>query len=497
MTAFTEGGTTAPAWGSVKLFTWIALGTGTTWRLGPDAADKLNSGNVLGRADSPGPDPSTGTTSRLWQDLTCDVLDVQISTGATKADGVVARAEAGSCTLTLADPDRKYDPLNSSSPWQYQGRSRLVPGCPVVVFAEAPDTDQPDNILRFTLFAGEVTSWHEPWTPHRSERRCTVTCTDATAALVALERPELEVPVGQGETVDQRLSRILDYHSAPMTLLAEPSTVHLAGTTMAGSAWDEIREAVDAEVGFAHVVAFGHDPLSYHDLASMTALRFLPRSVWAGAEAASVIVSCPRTIAATVDTLDAQVRNRVVGARKDGAKITQSSQQSIDRYGTHAYSQTDLPLADDAEVGQWVTFVLQNYAFPHPSLADVTLMPSAVPNSWPSILGVRLVSERIGVEWTPPGQTVGYSITARVVGCKHTITRGRWEVVWSLGAAETSGAFWTLGVDPHDEFDHGNVLALSEALLGPLITQAGDYLVDELGNFLVATPEPDTGPPPL
>ena len=76
---------------------------------------------------------------RLWVDLTCDVLDVDISGGASQGQSIFSKFDAATCQVTFLDPEGKYDPLNPVPPWQYQGRTRLLPGVPVEVFAEVID----------------------------------------------------------------------------------------------------------------------------------------------------------------------------------------------------------------------------------------------------------------------------------------------------------------------------------------------------------------------
>lgn len=461
----TDGGATSPNWGLIKLHAWVALGSGRTWTLGPHPQSRFDSGNVLGRyphgaTPNPEPDPSTSSVARLWHDVSCDVIDATVQTGATQSAGVFARAEAGTCTLTLADPDRLYDPLNPHSPWHYQGRSRLVPGTPILVWAEM--LQYGTFIVRNTLFVGTVDSWRCPWTPHASERKTVLQCTDATSALVARQRPEV-APVGAGDTVDQRLARILDYHDGPALLTDLESTVTLQATTMAGNAWQQLNEAVDAEAGFVYVTPYYADPLDALTTEALVGVRFLARQIWADPTGPTVSVACPILIDATVGALDLQIRNRVTAGRKDGTPVTVRSDQSIQRYGEHGYSRTDLQLETDTEAGQWAAYVLSMFAFPRATLTDVTMRPALEVDAWPRILGVDLVSERVAVQWTPPGSTDSYDTVARVVGRTLSINFERFEVKWVLAAGETAGHTWTLGPHDNDRFDAGNVLGYTPA----------------------------------
>lgn len=474
------GGATAPGWGdTVKLHVWLALARGNRFTLGPDPFDQLDRGNTLGRASDPAPNPSVGAVGRLWVDVTPDVLDVAVTQGATTAEGVFARPEAGTATLTLADPDRRFDPLNQTSPFQYEGSSRLVPGTPVLVHAEAQRDGQ---VARYVLFAGAVDSWSTPWTAHRAQRRTKVIATDATRALVARSRPDTSPPVGEGDTVTERLERILTVYAGPPLAYSGTSPRTLAATALKGTAWAQVNAVVDAEVGYATVGTARTVP---DQLSDAQALTFHPRSVWTAPTPPVVDIACPLLVDAQATALDDQVRNVVTAQRDGGAPITVRSEASVARYGEHTYARTGLGLRHDHDVAEWARFVLQFFAFPRPTLTEVTLHPAADPYTWPDVLGITPVADRVHVRWSPPGTGDTYDVTARVVGVTHAITRHRWAVTWALGAAETAGRFFTLGPDPFDRLDASNRLAFAHTAVPELATEAGDLLVTESRNQLV------------
>lgn len=476
----TPGGATAPSWGgNVKVHVWMALATGTPLHWGPHPADRWTAGNVYASAIA-GPDPATGGVYRLWVDLTCDTLDLTVALGATRADGVVARAEAGTVEIVLADPTRRLDPMNADGPWH----TRLNPGVPVLVWAETLDGS---TVTRHTLFSGAAESFREPWTPHPGARRATIVAVDSTTTLVDLQRPELETPLGAGDTVDQRLARVLAYHSAPVTLQAQPSTVTMAATTMDGSAWAQINEAADAEIGFAYVAAVG-DPLAAETVTDLAVLRFITRDAWTSNEPVDFTVACPEVIAATVNALEATVRNDVTAHRPDGPDIHLRSQSSVDRFGVHNYTASDLPVSDDEEVGRWAEFILAAQAWPRATLGDVTMRPAATPALWPRLLDLDL-ADRVGIQWTPPGTSSIYDVTASVVGMRHAINRHRWEVTWTtLGTSQPLGTSLHWGPDADDRWSTGLTWALSPSSATVyLATEIGDLLADEDGNYLVAS----------
>src|SRR5262245_21514881 len=126
----TPGGASSPAWGGyTRLWVRAAIGAGNTFLMGQSNFDRLDDGNVLGGG-------VTAAGGKLWVDMSCDVMSLTIGAGASSVDGIFSKPDAATVEITLFDPDAVYDPLNSTGPYSYGGESRLVPGAPVVVFAE-------------------------------------------------------------------------------------------------------------------------------------------------------------------------------------------------------------------------------------------------------------------------------------------------------------------------------------------------------------------------
>jgi hypothetical protein len=459
----TPGGASSPHWGpNIRLYVWVALTAGWPFTLGPHPNDRLDSGNVLSRATNPVPPGAatrgTSTGKRLWHDVTCDVVDLNVRLGATENDGVLARAEAATATIVLRDPDRVYDPLNPASPWTYQGQSRLVPGVPVVVFVEVLDAG--GAIHQITRFTGTADSWLEPWTPHPAERRCRLVASDAVKDLVALDRGE-QPAVGAGDTVDQRIARICTYYGWPGARVLDASTVTLQATTLAQSAWELIGRATDDEIGYTYLDATG-------------TLRFYNRARWLTSPPPVIAVGCTPTpitpaphdivVAAEAGPLDLKIRNAVYAARVGGTQQVARVQASIDRYGgiERSYKRTDLGVTDDPQAAAWANYVVGLQAWPVTQLHTATLVPALDPASWLEVLSVKYMTDRARVLWTPPDDpTVTYDTTARVLGVEDRVTYQRWELTWQLTQAQILNRTWHLGPHRFDRLDDGNVLALT------------------------------------
>jgi hypothetical protein len=451
----TPGGVAAPAWGGyVRLWVRAALAAGNPWALGPAANDRLDDGNVLSGA-TPLPRSSAGA---LWVDLSCDALDVQLAAGASSVAGIFTKPDAATCVVNLADPTRQYDPLNASSPWALGGHSRLVPATPVEVFAEVVDAAT-GSVTREWLFTGSADSWGEDWTPNPRDRVANLVATGETKPFVNMNRPETVPPVGDGDTVAQRVNRIVAEAGWLGDVEHGVGTVTLGPTALDSDGWELLNRTMDDELGFVYFTGAG-------------ALRWIGRATWFELGDPVLELGCGDglydvLVDASPSAIEYQLRNAVYAARTDGAVAAAISTASIERYGRYDYSQTDLGVRDDAQAAEWARVVLRLYAYPQISLADVTMRPALAADSgalWAELLAVQFVSDLVRIVWQPPDQPDAKPIDAleRVVGVVHTITRSLWEVQLELvdaNALAYAGVVFTLGPHMQDRLDAGFVVA--------------------------------------
>lgn len=461
----TPGGAAAPAWGGyVRLWIRAALQPGRTFHMGAHPDDRLDAGNVMGGGAAVSATGKAGTGEHLWIDLTCDTIDAEISGGATGSAGIFTKADAATIKVTLADPTGKYDPLNGHSPYAYGGHSRLVPGTPVEAFAEVVNGDD-GTWQRFYLFVGTADSWGEDWTPNPRERQCQLLATDITKQFVRMNRPE-QPAVGAGETVQQRIHRIVDFFDWPGEVIDPPggSTITLQATTLAQPAWELLNRTTDDEIGYLYFDAEGR-------------LRWLNRDTWSVVSDPVLMFSCPYLTGvdgldvltdAAPSTLDLQMRNTVYASRSGGTMQTALAQSSIDRYGSYEYKRTDLGLSSDTQAAQWAEYVVVLYAYPQISLSDVTMQPAVAERSWEpweGVLGLTMVTDLVRIHWAPPDRPEDViDATSRVVGYSHRIARGNWEVQWQLVGASAlglSGSVFTMGPHAQDRLDSGYLMGFT------------------------------------
>ena len=448
----------------MRLWIRAAIAAGRTFRMGDVAEDNLDAGNVLGGGGGAQLAGKAGIGSTLWIDLTCDVIDAEIQGGATGGSGIFSKADAATITINLADPSGKYDPLNGNSPYAYGGHSRLVPGVPVEAFAEVVNGDD-GSWQRHYLFVGTADSWGEDWVAQPSSRTCQLLATDITKQFVRMNRPE-QPEQGAGDTVQDRIHRIVEFFGWPGEVVdpAGGSDIILQATTLAQPAWELLNRATDDEIGYLYFDAEGR-------------LVWVNRQTWQVASEPVIDFGCPYISGGTgfdvltdaaPSTLDLQMRNRVHASRAGGAMQEALSQASIDRYGSYEDKRTDLGISTDLQVAEWAEYVVVLYAFPQISLSDVTMAPSLSERSWEvwnGALGITMVTDLVSIKWAPPDRPEDLiHAISRVVGYRHAISRGQWEVQWQLVAASSlqfSGSIFTMGSHARDRLDAGYVLGFT------------------------------------
>jgi hypothetical protein len=436
----TPGGASSPSWGGdIRLYVWVAISSGSTFKWGQSATDNLDAGNVWAGGLA-GPSPPTG---RLWVDVSCDVRSLETHLGGAKADNALSKAEASTCALTLADPERIYDPVNPDSPWQYAGRSRLAPGTPIWVWVEVLAT--PTTVTSWRMFTGSVDSWQEDWALRKSEREARVVASDAVKTLVNLDWGE-QPAVGAGETVTQRITRVLTHYGYTGSTNLDTSAITEQATTLATSAWELVGRAVDDELGFTWIDRLG-------------VLQFRNRDSWKVLSPPVLTVGCPDGYDSVIDAevrASGEMRNAVYASNTGGTTQVARSEDSITLYGTHGYKRTDLGMQNDGQAGAWATFLLQVNGYPRPHIQSVTLKPAFTPEMWPALLGLRLIQDRVRVQWQPPGEPLIDGI-GRVLGIEHSITRSSWETEVSLTMADLFARVFHWGTHPNDKLTRANV----------------------------------------
>lgn len=459
-TADATQGVGAP-WGeSIALVIRAGLAAGSAWKMGPDPDCRLDDGNVLGPAASGSPSGDEDD-QRLWVSLHCDTMSCIVDDGSTTSAGVFSRDEAATCSLELYDPGRQYDPLNSSGPYWYRGRSRLIAGVPVEVVAEVLDPGGA-TVTQFLLFRGTVDTWEHDIEQQPSDRRALVTASGAVKQMAALDYGPEPAPVGAAETFKQRVDRLLARFAwqGSSEQYGATSTARLSADDLDGPLWEQLNKAADAEIGYVHVTP-------------LRDVRLFTREWWfAPLGAPSITLGCSPDVPDALDVLtdtdldaaDKQLRNAVYASREGGPTVIARSAASIAEHGglEASYRKSDLELDTDVKVGEWADTVVVLYAYPEPTVATLHLLPAVHGETdgavWRAVLAVNIMREVVRVLWTPP-LSAPLDVLVRVNAIHHEITPTSWRVRWGTLAATRTGAnVWTMGPHARDRLDDGNVI---------------------------------------
>lgn len=375
----------------------------------------------------------TGTLSaEVWTDITAYANSFSVRRGATRAEGPILRFEAGTCSISLDNADRRFDPTNLSGPYVSAGRTQVTPMRAVRIVATYNGTDYP-------IFKGYADAWDISY-DEPAMSTCVLTATDATKVLSDVDRVALGSPVGAGELSGARVNRVLDSVSWPMgadfrVIAAGDST--LQGTTLDRSAWEELVKAQDSEIGQVYLdaagrVVFRNRHANMEDERSSTVQG-------AFGDGAGELPFEDAAISYDDDGLANVVRIANVGGTQQTAEDVASQRE----YLTHTHERTDLILQTDSEAADYAAFVLYQSKEPELRFTSLSILPHDDPDSlFPQALG-RDFGDRVRLTRQPPG---GGTVTrdAFVVGVNHEVSGvGQWRTTWALQSA-TRWAFVTL-----------------------------------------------------
>jgi hypothetical protein len=445
----TAGGAYSPHWGeNVRLYIWAAIQAGTVMHWGPHATAVLNAGNVWSSGGpQPTPSPPAGT---MWVDLSCDVLDLEVHLGADQVSPPTNVADAGTCAITLVDPDRRYDPLNPDGPYQYGGSSRLGSGTAIRVFAETLTT--PTTVTQHPLFLGTVDTWREDWTPHPTKRRANVVASDAVKTLTGLDWGE-QPAVGNGDYMGARLARILDFYGWTGGRGLDFSYMRYGPTTFDGSAWDLLARTVTDDNGYLFIDGNGAVTTAGENRWAVRNPTMILQ-VGCGADVTGVY-----DIAVDVEVDTSVITNSVTAGRTDATPIRYTNATSITQYGEQGIKTTDLGLYDDTEVTRYANSILGLRAFPRGQLTSVTVRPQLDPTCWAMVFRnqVYLSKEHMRVVWQPPDSSTAYDVKGRPFGVTHAVTHAAWDVTYPLAYADVYTRIMHWGPHAYDKLNAGNV----------------------------------------
>jgi hypothetical protein len=307
--------------------------------------------------------------------------------------------------------------------------SKLLPGLPITVEATYLGS-------MFTLFSGYVENWSVTY-PGEANTVSTVavSASDPVAILVAANPTPSDPPVGAGETISDRLNRILDRvnWSSADRMIETSGLATMAATSLDESAWSELQDSATSVNGYLWLNTRGQ--VEYHDKSSF------PRSVElsVGDDGAMPVV------ALELANDWEQVFNTVKLNRQDGVEQAVEDATSVAQFGIRAFARTDLLVDSDTLVSESAGYILSQFRNQELRLEGISLEPddSYSDDAWTALLGMEMLT-RIGATITT---TDGRSITkdGLVRGIGLNISQFNWN--WRLSTISAPNALGDFQLD--------------------------------------------------
>lgn len=476
-----KGGVHSDKWGdNIKLYVTAEIAPGPSFTMGTHAADRLNRGNVMGRAGSdPIPPSSTGT---LAVDLSCDVIELTTHMGATEEDGIFARTEAGTVEITLADPERIYDPLNRDSPYWYRFASRLQPGVVVKVWAERRQTTAEigGTILRtYPIFTGYAVSWSEDWRPHPWQRTCQLVAADAIdimSTMQHLPRTDADLDAALGTTFRGAVENVVHvYGNYPELTVTYPlgngTDRYITPMPLGNALSEDLQTVTDLELGFSYVDGSGTLQCLERSWYTATPTAFFkpigcqPGTATYDIAMSAVVEASPQNM---VNAVYVNADDKDTWVPPPFAGIVLKNTSSIAKYREHAYQNDDAYFTSGpgTNLEIWAETILVRNAYPDAGLREVTvrcaLDDAQQQRSYADVLPLHTMLARTAatVVWVPPDDptATAYAYTARVIAIGHSITVDRWDTTLGFMESQQTGNIFKMGSNPNAFLDAGFVL---------------------------------------
>lgn len=399
-----------------------------------------------------GYDPGTGA----WLNVVCDVTRVSLRRGATRLQGVLTRAEAGTCTVEARDVHRRLDPTVNAD--------AIHPGIPFRLRAwDVDEAGTPWEAVLFTGVLDDIAVTYDKEEPPV----VTLEVHDLIARLEAWKSSGYDDPgIGAGDNLLDRVTRILAEAGSDLVgRIADPDSSYVA--TLASSnldaAWSDITAAQDAELG--RVWVNNADDLvvrgRWSELSGPVrgTLSDIHDEIVAG------VVHCCYTDPSVVYGTE-QLTNRAIASRRvpstggtpsvPAAVAQVDDEYSAARYGLRAMPQRTLELQTDEQLAPWGEALITTTTEPRLRVDAVSPAPWTAPEAWPVVCATDIGDRWIFRLRPSLGPTVAR--TVGVLGIEHDITPEQWEIRWHTDDAPTPGVnnpsgWFALDVSALDEGD--------------------------------------------
>ena len=369
-----------------------------------------------------------------YTDLEAYVLSVDIRRGRVRE---LEEFSAGTAIVVLDNSDGRFDPNNSSSP--------LSPNVKPGKLLRIKITD-PTTSTNHYLFEGNISQWDVTYSwPNFS--RCTIRAYDALKPL-GQNTVSLTTSAAATGTVMREILQDADW--TDYDLDTGDSTL-VARTFTDTNALQALQLATNSEGITAKVYANKSNAVTFK---SRHAIYTDSNSNTSQATFGSGNLSFEKI---DIDYDDELVKNKISINRTGGTAQTVNDATSITNYNEKSYVKSDLMIANNAESLNYAQSVLSEFKDPAVRCKTMTFSPLKHTDMITQSLA-RDITDRITVEFDPPGSGTTFSKQLIIGGIQHSIRPESWQTTFQFSSSDASNLTWfQLGAvsGTNDQLDTG------------------------------------------
>jgi len=362
-----------------------------------------------------------------FKDVTSDVQNVSVTRGRSRQ---LDQYSAGSATVDFISTTRKYDPLNTASPYY-----------PYVT---------PSRYIRVTtggipIFGGVVSSWTLSY-EKSNVSYTTASCSDSFSLLanqsLAAFRPNAELAGSRINTILNRPE--VDFTSTFVSVDTGTTTMGAFAITEGTNALNYLRQVESSEQGYLFSTA--NDTFKFKDRSTVLAQT-------GGVTFSDTGTPTSGYMTLDVETGDDLLYNRVVGQSDAGVAQIVTDATSIATYGVSSLDKTDLLNSTTAEVLDITNLLLAKYKQPEVRYTGLSQNLNALSGAnQVLVLGLDLTDLATVTKTYATGAPASITKYVLVEGINHTITPSdhvisfRFASLTQVGFILNSGIFGLLDI---------------------------------------------------
>lgn len=370
-----------------------------------------------------------GAAAPVYTNVSDYLLEMSMKRGRTSERD---RPETGVMNWSLRNPDRRFDPEHTGSPYY-----------PNVDIAKRCRYRATWAAVTYDLFTGDAEEFPQSW-----QGRVNTVPLSILDGFDALNSAEVSINRSI-ELSGARLAAILDAASWPAgqrSLDTGQSLLKLEDdltNNRIRNALEMSLEVMSSEQGIVFVNGAGW--FVFHDRHRRLKPPYTTSQVTLSNQPVAPELPYIHT---QVDRARNLILNDIAVQIEGGATYRASDSASQAKYRKRSDSVTVI-LSNPAEGQDLANYLLATYKLPVTRVKRVVLEPQMDDSLWPHALG-REIGDKVTIEIFPPGGGSPIVISSHIEGIEHRYTVGRWTTTWHLSNASQT-TYWVLGVAGYSE----------------------------------------------